>query len=108
MFNNIFVDQHKFDYSEPSDNEDNEILDPNVIINIDDEIIPYVYEFRDGYGSIFIVSYDWAPIHIIFPRDLDLVHEYHTLGHYTGSRASSSTYIPAIRVTCPLNSKYCK
>jgi len=108
MFNNIFIDQHKFNYSEPSDNEDNEILDPNVIINVDDEIIPHVHEFRDGYRSTFIVSYVWAPSHIIFSRGFDLVHEYHMSGHYTGSRASSSTYIPAIQATCVLNSKYCK
>ena len=35
----------------------------------------------------------------------DLVHEYHTSSHYSGSRASSSTSIHAVWATCPANSK---
>lgn len=42
MFNNPFAYQHRFDYFETSDNEDDEMLDPNVTINVNDEIIPLV------------------------------------------------------------------
>jgi hypothetical protein len=38
MFDNPFDDQHRFDYFEPSDNEDDETLDPNVIVNDNDDV----------------------------------------------------------------------
>ena len=44
MFNNYFANQYRFDYYEPSDNEED-----------DDEIIPPVPEFRDAFVSSFIV-----------------------------------------------------
>ena len=38
MFDNPFDDQHRFDYFEPSDNENDDMLDPNVMVNDDDDI----------------------------------------------------------------------
>jgi hypothetical protein len=38
MFNNLFVDQYRFNYSGPSDNEDDKTLDPNMTVNIDNKI----------------------------------------------------------------------
>ena len=48
IFDNFFVDQHRFDYHKPSDNED----------DVDDEIIPLVSEFKDAFRYSFVVSYD--------------------------------------------------
>ena len=39
IFGNLFVDQHRFDYSEPSDNEDDDTLDPNMTVNIDEDVV---------------------------------------------------------------------
>ena len=50
MFDNPFTNQHRFDYSKPSDNKD----------DVDDEIIHHVPEFGDTLGSSFVVSHDWA------------------------------------------------
>jgi len=59
IFDNSFVDQHKFHYSNPSYNENDETLEPSVILNIDDnvdndvevdiddEIISHVPKIRD-------------------------------------------------------------
>ena len=62
MFDNLFDDQHRFDYYKPSDNEYDGTLESNVIVNVDgdvnDEIIPPVLEFGDVFGSKFIVSND--------------------------------------------------
>jgi hypothetical protein len=58
MFDNSFVNQYKFDYSKPSDNKDDEMLDPNVKVNVDDKIIPYVFKFRDVSGYSFVVSHN--------------------------------------------------
>jgi len=65
MLNNPFVGQHIFDYFKISDNEDDDMLDPNEMVNdddvnsdVDDEIIPHVPEFRDVFGSSFVVSND--------------------------------------------------
>jgi len=61
MFHNLFTDQYKFDYSESSDNENDDMLDPNMMINVvddDDKIIPHVPEFRDVIRSSFVVSND--------------------------------------------------
>jgi hypothetical protein len=68
MFDNSFVDQHRFDYFKPSDNENDETLDLNVLVNIDDnidndvdidyELTPYILEFKDASGSSSIVSHD--------------------------------------------------
>jgi len=67
MFDNQFVYQHRFDYSKPGENEDDETLDTNVIVNVDndvdDEIIPLVPEFINAYGSSFVVSHDWVLSH---------------------------------------------
>jgi hypothetical protein len=54
MFINPFTDQHRFDYFKPSDNEDDELLNPNVIINDDDEMIPHVPEFGDVLGLVLL------------------------------------------------------
>jgi hypothetical protein len=45
MFDNLFVDQHRFDYYKPSDNED----------DVDDEIIPLVSKFKDASRSSFVI-----------------------------------------------------
>jgi len=62
MFDNPFVDQQRFDNSEPNDNED----------DVNDEIIPHVPEFGDAFGSNFIVSHDWALSHRHMPRGFNL------------------------------------
>jgi hypothetical protein len=38
MFNNPFSYQYRFDYSETSDNEDDEMWDPNLTINVDNDV----------------------------------------------------------------------
>jgi len=53
MFDNLFVDQHRFDYYKPSDNED----------DVDDEIIPLVSEFEDASRSSFVISHNCALNH---------------------------------------------
>jgi hypothetical protein len=66
MFDNSFVDQYRFDYSKSSNSKYGEILNPNMIVNvdnkvdneIDDEIIPHIPEFGDIFGSTFVVSHD--------------------------------------------------
>uniref|UniRef100_A0A2K1XCT1 Uncharacterized protein n=1 Tax=Populus trichocarpa TaxID=3694 RepID=A0A2K1XCT1_POPTR len=64
MFDNPFAKQHRFDYSELSDNKDDDALESNVMVNIDDdvdkEIIPLVSDFEDAFGSSFVVSNDYA------------------------------------------------
>jgi hypothetical protein len=60
MFDNSFVDQHVFDYYEPSDNKDdvdNDVHD-EIIPHVHDEIIPHVHEFRDASRFSFVVSHD--------------------------------------------------
>jgi len=51
IFDNSFADQHRFDYSKPSDNKYDETLNPNITVNvdgdgddddIDDEMISHV------------------------------------------------------------------
>jgi len=67
MFDNPFVDQYKFDYSESSENENDEMLELNMIVNIDDdvndEIINHVHEFGDASRSSFVVSHYWELSH---------------------------------------------
>jgi hypothetical protein len=48
MFDNIFVDQYRFNYSKPGDNEDDDMLDSNMMINVDvdDEIIPLLLKLE--------------------------------------------------------------
>jgi len=58
MFDNSFANQYRFNYLEPTDNEDNDTLDPNMIVNNDDEIIPLVPKFKDVSRSSFIISND--------------------------------------------------
>jgi hypothetical protein len=70
MFDNPFVDQHRFHYFDPSDNENDEMLEPSVILDIDDnidndvevdvddEIISHVPKIRDVFGSSFDASHD--------------------------------------------------
>lgn len=72
MFDNSFVNQYKFDYSKPSDNKDDEMLDPNVKVNVDDKIIPYVSKFRDVSGYSFVVSHNQALNHKCMLRGFDL------------------------------------
>jgi len=75
MFDNLFTDQYKFDYSESSGNEDDDMLDPNMMINVvddDEKIIPHVPEFRDVFRSSFVVSNDWALSHRCMPRESNL------------------------------------
>jgi hypothetical protein len=57
MFNNSFVDQHRFDYSEPSKNEGDV-----------DEIIPRVPKFKDVFGSVLL-------FHMIGHLVIDVCHE---------------------------------
>jgi hypothetical protein len=56
-FDNSFADQYIFNYSEPSNNED-------------DEIIPLVPEFGDASRSSFVVSRDWALVIDVFQEGL--------------------------------------
>jgi hypothetical protein len=75
MFDNPFADQYRFDYSKPSDNEDNDMLNSNEMVNnddVDDEIIPPVPEFRDASGFSFIVFNDWALSHKCISGGSDL------------------------------------
>jgi len=69
-------DQHRFDYSEFSDNEDDEMLNLVVTISVDndvdDEIISFVPKLRDAFGSSFVVSCDWAHNHRHMPGGSDL------------------------------------
>jgi hypothetical protein len=58
-FDNSFADQYIFNYSEPSNNED-------------DEIIPLVPEFGDASRSSFVVSRDWTLDHKRMQRGSDL------------------------------------
>jgi len=59
MFDNPFADQHRFDYFEPSDNEDDDMLNSNVMVNDDDdEIIHFIPKFIDVFWSSFDVSND--------------------------------------------------
>jgi hypothetical protein len=74
MFDNLFIDQHIFDYSKPIDNEDDEILEQNVTINVDinvanddDKMIPPTPEFGDAFGSSFVVYHIWALSHKHMP-----------------------------------------
>jgi hypothetical protein len=74
MFDNLFIDQHIFDYSKPIDNEDDETLEQNVTINVDidvanddDKMIPPAPEFRDAFGSSFVVYHIWALSHKHMP-----------------------------------------
>jgi hypothetical protein len=72
MFINPSTDQHRFEYFKPSDNEDDELLDPNVIINDNDEMIPPVPEFRDAFRSSFVVFHDWTLSYRHMPKGSDL------------------------------------
>ena len=38
IFDNLFADQHQFNYSKPRDNKDDETLNPNITINVDDDV----------------------------------------------------------------------
>jgi hypothetical protein len=38
MFDNSFVNQHIFHYYELSDNENEEMLDPKIIVNVDNNV----------------------------------------------------------------------
>jgi hypothetical protein len=70
MFDNPFADQHRFHYFDPSDNKNDEMLEPSVILNIDDnidndvevdvddEIISHVPKIRDVFRSSFDASHD--------------------------------------------------
>jgi hypothetical protein len=76
MFDNLFVDQHRFEYYEPSDNEDDVDDDDDVDgddvdgKDVDDEIIHHVSEFGDASRSSFVVSRDWALVIDIFQEGL--------------------------------------
>jgi len=76
MFDNSFINQHRFDYSESSDNEDDETLDLNIIINIHDDagdkIIPHVPEFENASGFSYTSSHNWALSHRCMPEGFDL------------------------------------
>ena len=77
MFDNSFADKHnKFDYSTPSDNEDDKTLDQNMIVNINDDvgnkIIPHVPKFRDAFGFSSIVSHDLTLSHRRMLEGFDL------------------------------------
>ena len=68
MFDNSFDDQHRFNYSEPIDNGDDDTLDLNVMVNDGDndvnaEIIPHIPEFMDAFRSSVVVSNDQTLSH---------------------------------------------
>ena len=75
MFDNLFVNQHKFDYSEPIDNEDDDTLQQNMTINIDVDVvddddgkmIPLVPEFEYVFRSSFVIYHVWALSHKHMP-----------------------------------------
>jgi len=67
MFDNFFVDQHRFEYYEPSDNDDDDDDDDD---DVDDEIIHHVPEFGDASRSSFVVSRDWALVIDVFQEGL--------------------------------------
>jgi len=46
MFDNLFADQHRITYSKPCDNEDDETLDPNMMVNVDDDVYNDVDEIN--------------------------------------------------------------
>lgn len=61
MLDNPFANQYRFDYFKPVDNEDNDTLNPNMMVNNDDDvdddkIIPLVSRFGDVSRSSFIIS----------------------------------------------------
>jgi hypothetical protein len=58
VFDNPFTNQHRFHYYDHSGNKDDEMLDPNIDDDVDNEITPLVLEFRDVFGSLFAISYD--------------------------------------------------
>jgi len=62
IFDNSFTNQQRFNCYEPCDNENDKILDPNVIVNVDngvdDEVIPSIPEFKDASGSTLIISHN--------------------------------------------------
>jgi hypothetical protein len=53
-------DQYRFDYFKPNNHEDDETLDPNITVNVDNEIISHAPEFRNASGSTFVISHGWA------------------------------------------------
>ena len=61
MFDNSFTDEHRFDYFDPNDNEDDEMIEENMKVNIendiDDKIVPYIHKSEVASRSIFIVSH---------------------------------------------------
>ena len=64
IFANPFAHQRRFNYFEPSDNEDD--VDNVVVVddtNVDIGIIPLVLEFIDAFVSRFVVSHDWVLSH---------------------------------------------
>jgi hypothetical protein len=58
MFDNSLTDQHQYDYSKSIDSKDDEMLNLHMIVNVDDEKKPHVFQFRDTSGYAFVVSYD--------------------------------------------------
>lgn len=72
VFDNPFTNQHRFHYYDHSGNKDDEMLDPNIDDDVDNEITPLVLEFKDVFGSPFAISYDWALSHRRFTWGSDL------------------------------------
>ena len=73
MFDNLFVDEYRFDYFKPSDNKNDDMLNSNVMVyDDDDEIIPHILKFINASGFSFDVSNDWALSHRCTPRGSDL------------------------------------
>uniref|UniRef100_A0A6N2MDI3 Uncharacterized protein n=1 Tax=Salix viminalis TaxID=40686 RepID=A0A6N2MDI3_SALVM len=75
MFDNSFAYYYRFDNFERNDNEDDDMLDPNIIININDEIISHVLEFGDIFWFGFFISHDWILNHRCMLEGYDLVAE---------------------------------
>ena len=62
MCHNQFVDQHRFCYSKPSKNEEDGTLelDLNMIVNVDNDIVPLVPKFEDAFRFSLTISHDWT------------------------------------------------
>jgi len=63
MFDNLFVDQHRFNYSKSSDNENDDTLYLNMTLNVDGEIILSIPKFENASWSSFGVSHYWVFSH---------------------------------------------
>jgi phosphate uptake regulator len=77
MFDNTFIDQHKYDSFKPSKNKSYNMLGFSITIysegDVNDEVILLDLEVEDTSRSIFIVCYVRALNHRYLVRDSDLM-----------------------------------